>query len=114
MISGGPATRMTLHILRARIVWMWLTGMSAREISVYTGASVSTVYRWVHRWNEERTLEERPNRGRPRKRVMQNNQASKFILRSHRTISSNGYPSYGYFRPPNFTFLPMYQGFYIT
>lgn len=114
MISGGPVTRMALRVLRARIVWMWLTGMSAREISLYTGASVSTVYRWVHRWNEERTLEERPNRGRPRKKVMKNNHVNKFVLRSHHTSFSYGCPSYGNSRPPNFRIVPMYQGLYIA
>lgn len=37
---------------RARIVWLWLGGESARSISQQTGASLSTVYRWIRRWQE--------------------------------------------------------------
>ncbi|KAG7162400.1 Glutamate receptor ionotropic, kainate 1-like 1 [Homarus americanus] len=51
---------------RAKIVWMWLTGMSARQISRKSGASVTTVYRWIRRWQEEGTVATRPYRRRPR------------------------------------------------
>ncbi|KAK4327297.1 hypothetical protein Pmani_002238 [Petrolisthes manimaculis] len=49
---------------RLVMVWMWLNGTSARRISRYTGASVSTVYRWIRRWYDEGTLETRPYCGR--------------------------------------------------
>lgn len=38
---------------RANFVRMWMTGMSFRAIALATGASVSTVYRWIHRWKLE-------------------------------------------------------------
>lgn len=40
--------------LRAKIIWLWLRGTSARSISHQTGASLTTVYRWIHRWKESR------------------------------------------------------------
>lgn len=49
---------------RHRIVWMWLAGISARDISCECGASVSTVYRWIRRWQREGTLKARPNYGK--------------------------------------------------
>lgn len=52
---------------RARIVWLWLGGASARAISHQTGASLSTVYRWVLRWQEEGTVETKPYYRRLRK-----------------------------------------------
>lgn len=41
---------------RRRIVWLWLTGMAARDIATETGTSLSTVYRWIRRWEKEGTL----------------------------------------------------------
>ncbi|KAK3859446.1 hypothetical protein Pcinc_034445 [Petrolisthes cinctipes] len=38
--------------LRAKIILLWLRGTSARSISHQTGASLTTVYRWIHRWQE--------------------------------------------------------------
>ncbi|KAK4315687.1 hypothetical protein Pmani_013086 [Petrolisthes manimaculis] len=38
---------------RTTIVRLWIAGMSTRAISYYTGASVSTVYRWVRRWQKK-------------------------------------------------------------
>lgn len=34
----------------SRIIRLWLLGKSAREISLETGASLSTVYRWIRRY----------------------------------------------------------------
>ncbi|KAK4317315.1 hypothetical protein Pmani_011579 [Petrolisthes manimaculis] len=38
--------------LRAKIILLYLRGTSARSISHQTGASLTTVYRWIHRWQE--------------------------------------------------------------
>lgn len=38
---------------RACFVWMWVGGMSLRAIARRTGASVTTVYRWIRRWQRE-------------------------------------------------------------
>ncbi|KAG7175936.1 putative variant ionotropic glutamate receptor-like 16, partial [Homarus americanus] len=35
---------------RGNIVKMWLAGMSVQKISQTMGVSITTVYRWVHRW----------------------------------------------------------------
>lgn len=51
---------------RARFVVMWLEGVSIREIAVRTGISVTTVYRWLRRWQREGTVSTRPRSGRPR------------------------------------------------
>ncbi|KAK3886252.1 hypothetical protein Pcinc_009585 [Petrolisthes cinctipes] len=45
---------------RAKIVWLSLKGASARTVSQQTGASLSTVYRWIRRWQEEGSVRTRP------------------------------------------------------
>lgn len=52
---------------RSRFVWMWRSGMSARAIAQKTGASVTTICRWIRRWRREGHINTRPRRGRPRK-----------------------------------------------
>lgn len=52
---------------RSRFVWMWSIGMSARSIAQETGASVTTICRWIRRWRKEGHINTRPRRGRPRK-----------------------------------------------
>lgn len=52
---------------RTWIVWLWLEGASARSISQMTGASLSTVYRWVRRWQDEGSVATRPYHRRLRK-----------------------------------------------
>lgn len=52
---------------RSRFVWMWAGGMSARAIAQETGASVTTICRWIRRWRKEGHLNTKPRRGRPRK-----------------------------------------------
>ncbi|KAK3893555.1 hypothetical protein Pcinc_002620 [Petrolisthes cinctipes] len=51
---------------RARIVQLWQKGVAVRNISRKTGASVTTVYRWIRRWKEEGTLKTKSYRRRPR------------------------------------------------
>lgn len=53
-------------VKRARIVHLWQKGTAVRTISRKTGASITTVYRWIRRWQEEGTLKTRPYRKRPR------------------------------------------------
>lgn len=38
---------------RARFVLLWRCGMSLRAIARHTGSSVTTVYRWIRRWQQE-------------------------------------------------------------
>lgn len=56
-------------MLWVTIVRLWTAGMPARVISCYTGASISTVYRWIRWWQEKNGNAKgtRRNRGRPRK-----------------------------------------------
>lgn len=42
--------RFLMKDVRSRIVGLWLAGCPARDISILTGASVSTVYRWLRRF----------------------------------------------------------------
>lgn len=51
--------------IRGTIVRLWMAGLSTRVISWYTGASISTVYRWVRRWQEMNGI----TKGRRRRRV---------------------------------------------
>lgn len=46
-------TRPTSSWERARFVIMWTGGMSLRAIARHTGSSVTTVYRWIRRWQHE-------------------------------------------------------------
>lgn len=45
---------------RSKIVLLWMGGTSAKLISKQTGASLSTVYRWIRRWQEEGSVKTRP------------------------------------------------------
>lgn len=47
---------------RAKMVWYWQAGIPVRDISHHTGVSVTTVYRWVRRWQEEGSVETRSYR----------------------------------------------------
>lgn len=47
---------------RLRMVWLWLAGLSVREVSCHMRVSVTTVYRWVRRWQEEGTVKTRSYR----------------------------------------------------
>lgn len=51
---------------RARFVWMWVEGLSVRMIAQQTGTSVTTVYRWIRRWQQEGHVENKTRSGRPR------------------------------------------------
>lgn len=39
---------------RLDIIWLWLDGLPTKDISLKTGVSVSTVYRWIRRWQKNR------------------------------------------------------------
>lgn len=51
---------------RARFVWLWKGGLSARAIAEENGTSVTTVCRWITRWNREGHVNTKPRSGRPR------------------------------------------------
>lgn len=64
-------SKIIVHAFRTRMIWLWLAGLSAREIACYTGASVSTVYRWVRRWQSGGSLEAKHSKGRQPERVLE-------------------------------------------
>lgn len=45
---------------RARFVWLWMDGMSLHAIARSTGISVTTVHRWIRRWQREGNVNTRP------------------------------------------------------
>ncbi|KAG7159496.1 putative winged helix-turn-helix domain containing protein 12 [Homarus americanus] len=51
---------------RAKFIWMWKDGFSVRMIANETGTSVTTVYRWIRRWQREGNLCTKTRSGRPR------------------------------------------------
>lgn len=51
---------------RAEFVWLWVEGWSAKAIAQHTSTSVTTVYRWIRRWQREGNVHDRPRSGRPR------------------------------------------------
>lgn len=64
MSSHGHNQMRTLKAERIRIIWLWLIGMPARIISLYTGISIRTVSRWIRRWQEEGHVETRSSQSR--------------------------------------------------
>ena len=52
--------------LRGMIVGLSESGVSPTEIAAEVGLSRATVYRWLKRWQEEHTLEDRPRPGQSR------------------------------------------------
>lgn len=63
-MEGRQPCKTTDTTQRARMVWMWVGGQSARSIARETGASVSTVYRWIRRWEQEGNVHTRPRVGK--------------------------------------------------
>lgn len=51
---------------RHRFVRLWVSGNSARAIAQQTGASATTVCRWIRRWRNEGHVSLRHRKGRPR------------------------------------------------
>lgn len=70
VMEHRPSYKKTMMVERERFVWMWLGGLSYRAIAQWTGASATTVQRWVSRWQREGDLRskkiKRRGRGLPR------------------------------------------------
>lgn len=53
-IMEKPSTKSRLATAdRYKIVYMWIGGKPAREISLEVGVSLATVYRWIRVWKRE-------------------------------------------------------------
>lgn len=70
VMRNQSLNKIMLSVFRARMICLWLAGMSAREISCCTGASISTVYRWVRRWQAGGSVEAKHSRGRQPERIV--------------------------------------------
>ncbi|XP_066984733.1 uncharacterized protein [Macrobrachium rosenbergii] len=66
MAEKYPPNKLAVLCGRTKMVCMWVGGMSARAIAQETGTSVTTVYRWIRRWQKEGNVETKPRSGRPR------------------------------------------------
>ncbi|XP_068234399.1 uncharacterized protein [Palaemon carinicauda] len=66
MAEKYPPNKLAVLCGRTKMVCMWVGGMSARAIAQETGTSVTTVYRWIRRWQKEGNVETKPRCGRPR------------------------------------------------
>lgn len=77
---GRSKRRLTVPEDRVRFVTLWMCGISARDIAENTGASVTTVYRWVRRWQDEGTLETRWSVRRPGGQPMSQDEAWMFAV----------------------------------
>uniref|UniRef100_A0A0P4WAP5 Insertion element IS150 protein InsJ-like helix-turn-helix domain-containing protein n=1 Tax=Scylla olivacea TaxID=85551 RepID=A0A0P4WAP5_SCYOL len=64
-MCGCRSFRPTEGHERAGFVWLWASGMPVRDIAVRSGTSVTTVYRWIRRWQREGHVNTRPRSGRP-------------------------------------------------
>ena len=58
---------------RAGFVWLWAYGVPIRNIAVRSGTSITTVYRWIRRWQREGHVNSRPRSGRPKLRTKKGN-----------------------------------------
>lgn len=66
---------------RARFVWLWQSGLSARAIAQENRTSVTTVFRWIRRWKREGNVYTKPRSGRPRSTIDTNpNHLRKFCV----------------------------------
>lgn len=73
IIMESKNSRCTTNLAqRHKFVRLWLGGNSARAIAEQTGASATTVCRWIRRWKNEGHVSLRHRRGRPRKDVRWN------------------------------------------
>ena len=64
-MCGCRSFRPTQSHERAGFILLWTSGMSIRNIAVRSGTSVTTVYRWVRRWQREGHVNFRPRNSRP-------------------------------------------------
>ncbi|KAK3892810.1 hypothetical protein Pcinc_003398 [Petrolisthes cinctipes] len=51
---------------RAGFVWLWVQGWPVQAIAQHTGTSVTTVYKWIRRWQREGNVETKCKSGRTR------------------------------------------------
>ncbi|MPC93235.1 hypothetical protein E2C01_088358 [Portunus trituberculatus] len=63
-MCGCRSFRPTEGHERAGFVWLWASGMPVRDIAVRSGTSVTTVYRWIRRWQREGHVNTRPRNSR--------------------------------------------------
>ena len=63
-MCGCRSFRPTESHERAGFVWLWASGMPVRDIAVRSGTSVTTVYRWIRRWQREGHVNTRPRNSR--------------------------------------------------
>lgn len=50
---------------RVEFVWLWASGVPVRDIAIRSHTSVTTVYRWIRRYQREGHVNTRPRSGRP-------------------------------------------------
>lgn len=69
-----PVRLDVLHTIstRKKMVWMWYYGFPVRSIAQVTGASTTTVYRWIRRWQEEGHVTTRLRQARATVTALQN------------------------------------------
>lgn len=88
-------TRTTTVADRTLIVWLWERGTPPRTIACNVSTSLTTVYRWIRRWRQDRSLRNKqPIR---RQRHSLNNEliwrrlfSSSSSLREKRTLLARG------------------------
>lgn len=85
VMERRPSYKKTMMAERERFVWMWLGGLSYRAIAQWTGASATTVQRWVSRWQREGDL--RSKKIKPRGRGLIRSQMSTLGLLDYRIHS---------------------------
>ncbi|KAG7157648.1 putative Glutamate receptor-like 80 [Homarus americanus] len=82
-------TKPTALAERAGFVKMWREGMSLHAIARETGVSVTTVFRWIHRWLKEGNVNTRPRGHRPHSTYAEGRSAASYAVVCHPTVSGN-------------------------
>lgn len=82
---------------RVHFVWLWMDGVPSRTIAQQTGISVTTVCRWIKRWQEEGTVNTRSRRGKPLRKA-EDNIANDHNMGYQAPVSSVNYVPYPGFK----------------
>lgn len=82
-MQGRRTSKPEAMMHRANIIWMWASGRSVRDIARENSTSITTVYRWIRRWNCEGTIDSRPRTGRPRITTVQEDAAILAAAHTH-------------------------------
>src|SRR5271155_5240235 len=66
--------------IRYQALYALSRGFSVSEIAAFVDVEESTIYDWIHRWEKERTVKDKPRSGRPESLTEEDDKEIKGIL----------------------------------